>query len=231
MKVFAISDLHLSVNNPKPMDIFGAVWDNYVEKVFSNWREKVGDDDIVVMAGDFSWAMKLEDTKKDFELFKELPGKKIMIRGNHDYWWNTISAVRKALPEDFYAIQNDAIKFQNIVFCGTRGWLLPDENFSTENKKIFDREVLRLELTLQNAKKLKGESDKIICLMHYPPTNTAKEDTKFTTLLEKYNVDKVVFGHIHAKKNAELFFIKNGIEYYLTSCDLLNQKLVLVEEV
>ncbi len=231
MRVFAISDLHLSVNNPKPMDIFGPAWDNYVEKVFSDWKEKVSDDDVVVMAGDFSWAMKLEDTKKDLELFKNLPGKKIMIRGNHDYWWNTISAVRKALPKDFFAIQNDAIKIKNVIFCGTRGWLLPDENFSQENQKIFDREVIRLEMTLQSAQALKKDGDKIICLMHYPPTNNAKENTKFTDLFEKYNVEKVVFGHIHAKRNVELFFEKNGIEYFLTSCDLLNQKLVLIEEV
>ena len=231
MRVFAISDLHLSVNNPKPMDIFGPAWDNYVEKVFSDWKEKVSDDDVVVMAGDFSWAMKLEDTKKDLELFKNLPGKKIMIRGNHDYWWNTISAVRKALPKDFFAIQNDAIKIENVIFCGTRGWLLPDENFSQENQKIFDREVIRLEMTLQSAQALKKDGDKIICLMHYPPTNNTKENTKFTDLFEKYNVEKVVFGHIHAKRNVELFFEKNGIEYFLTSCDLLNQKLVLIEEV
>ena len=231
MRVFAISDLHLSVNNPKPMDIFGPAWDNYVEKVFSDWKEKVSDDDVVVMAGDFSWAMKLEDTKKDLELFKNLPGKKIMIRGNHDYWWNTISAVRKALPKDFFAIQNDAIKIKNVIFCGTRGWLLPDENFSQENQKIFDREVIRLEMTLQSAQALKKDGDKIICLIHYPAKNNAKENTKFTDLFEKYNVEKVVFGHIHAKKNVELFFEKNGIEYFLTSCDLLNQKLVLIEEV
>ncbi len=231
MRVFAISDLHLSVNNPKPMDIFGPAWDNYVENVFSDWTEKVTEEDIVLMAGDFSWAMKLEDAKKDFKLFENLPGKKIIIRGNHDYWWGGISLVRKALPENFFAIQNDAIKIGNYVFCGTRGWLLPDENFSKENQKIFDREVLRLEMTLKKAEQLKTENDKLICLMHYPPTTLLKKDTPFTELIEKYRVNKVVYGHLHAKKNAELKFEKNNVEYFLTSCDLVGQKLVLIDEV
>ena len=155
MKIFAISDLHLSVNNPKPMDIFGPAWDDYVENVFADWKEKVSDEDVVLMAGDFSWAMKLEEAVEDFNLLKDLPGKKIIIRGNHDFWWSSISAVRKILPKNFFAIQNDAIKIENSIFCGTRGWILPDENFSVENKKIFDREVLRLEMTLKKAQSLR----------------------------------------------------------------------------
>ena len=128
MKVFAISDLHLSINNPKPMDIFGEVWEGYVEKIFEDWKNKVTDDDLVLLCGDFSWAMKLEDTKKDFDLLSTLPGKKIIIRGNHDYWWKSISGVREFLPENFYAIQNDAMKFGNVVVCGTRGWTVAERN-------------------------------------------------------------------------------------------------------
>ena len=128
MKVFAISDLHLSVNNPKPMDIFGPAWENYIEKIFVDWREKVGEEDLVLLAGDFSWAMKLEDSIADFQMLEDLPGKKIIIRGNHDYWWNSISAVRKILPKNFYAIQNDALKFGKFIICGTRLWNLPYDN-------------------------------------------------------------------------------------------------------
>lgn len=231
MKIFAISDLHLSVNNPKPMDIFGPAWEDYVDNVFADWRQKVGEDDVVLMAGDFSWAMKLEEAKADFALFDALPGKKIIIRGNHDYWWSSISVLRKALPQNFFALQNDAIKLSNAIFCGTRGWLLPDENFSAENQKIFDREVIRLEMSLQRAKELQKEGEKIYAMIHYPPTNLAKIDTAFTALFEKYGVSKVIFGHLHAKKNPELFYIKNDIEYYLTSCDMVGQKLVLIDEV
>lgn len=230
MKIFAISDLHLSVNNPKPMDIFGPAWDDYIENVFTDWKEKVSEEDVVLMAGDFSWAMKLEDAIEDFNLMKDLPGKKIIIRGNHDFWWNSISAVRKILPKNFFAIQNDAIKIESTIFCGTRGWILPDENFSVENKKIFDREVLRLEMTLKKAQSLKEKNEKVYCMMHYPPMNY-KKDSAFSQLLEKYNVSKVIYGHLHAKKNPELYYIKNGIEYFLTSCDLVKHKLVLIDEV
>lgn len=226
MKVFAISDLHLSINNPKPMDIFGPVWDGYLDKIFSDWKEKVSEEDLVLLAGDFSWAMKIEETKEDFNLLKDLPGKKVIIRGNHDYWWKSISAVRAILPPNFYAVQNDALKFDNIIVCGTRGWMVPEKNviMTPENKKIYDREVIRLELTLQSAEKLRKEGDKVICMIHYPPTNFARDDSDFTSLIEKYKVDYVVFGHIHGKKVVTQF-VKNNISYFLTSCDIVGNIL------
>ena len=233
MKIFAISDLNLSINNPKPMDIFGPVWDNYVDKIFADWKEKVTEEDIVLLAGDFSWAMKLEDALADFEMLKNLPGKKIIIRGNHDYWWKSISAVRKALPGGFYAIQNDAIRFDGVVICGTRGWLVPDgvQPFSAENQKIFDREVIRLELTLKSAKLLQQEGDKLICMMHYPPTNYKREDSKFTDLIKDYQVDAVVYGHLHAKKKQILASDRDGVKYYLTSCDMTGNRLIEICEI
>lgn len=231
MKIFAISDLHLSINNPKPMNIFGEVWEGYEEKIFADWREKVSEDDIVLLAGDFSWAMKLEDTKKDFELIENLPGKKIIIRGNHDYWWKSISGVRAFVPSGIYAIQNDALKFGNYIICGTRGWSVPEEGTeqSEEDKKIFNREVIRLELTLQTAEKMREEGDKVICMLHYPPCNFHKQDSEFTKLLEKYNVSAVVYGHLHGYKRATLKFSKNNIPYYLTSCDMVENKLIEIE--
>lgn len=232
MKVFAISDLHLSVNNEKPMDIFGPVWEGYLDKIFAEWREKVCDDDLVLLAGDLSWAMKMEEVESDVELLSSLPGRKIIIKGNHDYWWKSISALRKMLPVGFYAIQNDAIRFDNVVVCGTRGWKGVEKNMvlSDEDQKVFDREVIRLELTLQSASALRKEGDKLICMMHYPPVSFAKEDSPFSQLLEKYNVDKVVYGHLHGYKNVETYFVKNGIEYYLTSCDEVDNSLILIDE-
>ncbi len=228
MKVFAISDLHLSINNPKPMDIFGPVWDNYLDKIFADWKAKVSDDDIVLLAGDFSWAMQLEDSLADFNLLSTLAGKKIIIRGNHDYWWKSISAVRAALPQNFYAIQNDALRFDGLVICGTRGWIVPDgvQPFSAENQKIFDREVIRLELTLKSAQALRQEGDKLICMMHYPPTNFRREDSAFTELIKTYNVDAVVYGHLHAKKKGILSTVRDEIVYHLTSCDMTENKLI-----
>lgn len=229
MKVFAISDLHLSINNPKPMDIFGPAWDNYVENIIEDWKSKVSDNDLVLMAGDFSWAMALEDTKKDFELLKELKGKKIIIRGNHDYWWKSISAVREFLPEGFYAIQNDAIKFGNVIVCGTRGWTFP--NGEPADEKIFNREVIRLELTLKQAFAMREEGDKIVCMMHYPPVNAKREDSEFSRLLKDYQVDAVIFGHLHGYKTQQLKFLKDELPYYLTSCDMVGNKLIEISEV
>lgn len=231
MKIFAIGDLHLSVNNPKPMDIFGPQWDGYVDKIFDDWKEKVGEEDVVLLPGDFSWAMKLEDAKSDFDLIKNLPGKKIIIRGNHDYWWASISAVRASLPEGMFAIQNDAMKFGNVVICGTRGWTVPEPGatVTAENEKIFKREVIRLELTLQAAKKLQTNGEKIICMMHYPPCNFRRNKSEFTELLEKYEVSAVVFGHLHGYKKVDLKFRLGEIDYYLTSCDIANNKLTEIE--
>lgn len=228
MKIFAISDLHLSVNNPKPMDIFGPTWEGYVDKIFQDWKQKVSEDDIVLMAGDFSWAMKLEDTREDFKLLENLPGKKVLIRGNHDYWWSSISGVRAFLPPNFYAIQNDAIKFGEFVVCGTRLWNLPDPNkpMTPENEKIYKRELIRLELTLQSAQKLCTNGEKIVCMLHYPPYTFKEEDNEVTAMLEKYGVSKVVYGHIHAYCKQSLVLQKNGIEYILTSCDIVGNKLI-----
>ncbi|MBR1890619.1 MAG: metallophosphoesterase [Clostridia bacterium] len=231
MKIFAISDLHLSVNNPKPMDIFGPVWDNYLDKIFADWKEKVSEDDVVLLAGDFSWAMKLEDTREDFQLLKDLPGKKIMVRGNHDYWWKSISAVRSVLPEKFYALQNDAIKIGDYIFCGTRLWNLPTigKKQSDEDEKIYKRELLRLEMSLQAAQKLKENDEKIICELHYPPYTFSEEDNDVTALIEKYGVYKVVYGHIHAYCKQNLVLEKHGVTYYLTSCDIVGNKMIEID--
>ena len=231
MKIFAISDLHLSVNNPKPMDIFGPTWENYLDKIFADWKEKVGQDDVVLLPGDFSWAMKLEDTKEDFALLEGLPGKKIIVRGNHDYWWKSISAVRNILPKDFYAIQNDAMKIGNYIFCGTRLWNLPamSKTQTEEDEKIYKRELIRLEMSLQQAKKLQTDAEKIICMLHYPPYTFKEEDNEVTSLIEKYGVYKVVYGHIHAFCKQNLVLEKNGITYYLTSCDIVGNKMIDID--
>ena len=227
MKIFSISDLHLSINSNKPMDIFGPVWEDSFEKIKQDWEKKVDDQDIVLMCGDLSWAMKLEDAVQDINMLDNLKGKKIIIKGNHDFWWQGITALRNVLPKNFFALQNDAIKIENFVFCGTRGWLIPEGKFDTEeNQKIYNREVERLKLSLDNMKKLKQNGDKVVCLMHYPPFLQNEQSTKFTELFESYGVDIVVFGHIH--KNLSGYKFKttiNGIRYYLTSCDLLENRL------
>lgn len=215
MKIFAISDLHLSINSNKPMDIFGPVWENYLDSVESDWLNKVTDEDVVLLAGDFSWAMKLQDAIPDFEYIAHLPGKKIIIKGNHDYWWNAIGKVREVLPKSFIALQNDAIKIGKYIFCGTRGWTLNDE-------KMLNRETIRLELSLQSAKALQTDGEEIICMMHYPPFEKGKLVSPYTRLLEQYGVKSVIYGHLHGRQyiNHPLHITINDIDYYLTSCDL-----------
>ncbi|MGN1040413.1 MAG: metallophosphoesterase, partial [Candidatus Fimimonas sp.] len=147
MKVFAISDLHLSTVCDKPMDIFGKAWENYFELICDDWKQKVSDDDLVILAGDFSWAMRMEEALPDFQLVAQLPGKKVILRGNHDYWWNTLSQVRSSIPNGFFALQNDCLRFDDVLICGTRGWICPDgDNLSAEYKKIYLREGERIKL-------------------------------------------------------------------------------------
>ncbi len=227
MKVFAISDLHLSINNSKPMNIFGPVWDNYLEEIVEDWNKKVTDDDIVLLAGDLSWAMKLEDAKVDLEFLKDLKGKKILLRGNHDYWWSTIKKVRDILPENIYAIQNDSLVIGDYIFCGSRGWIVDDNKMDTNDKKIFDRELIRLEMSLKDAKEKQTNNQKIICMLHYPPFDKNNNPTKFTELLESYEIKTVVYGHLHGKiLNTKEVLNLNGVTYYLTSCDMVKNKLI-----
>jgi predicted phosphohydrolase len=194
MKIFSISDLHLSINNPKPMNIFGPAWDNYIDTITKDWKEKVGEEDVVLIAGDISWAMKFEDAKPDIDLISNLPGKKIMIRGNHDYWWKSISAVRNLLDENFFALQNDHVKIGEYIFCGTRGWQVPEKSQSKEDEKIYKRETLRLQLSLESAKKEqeKNPGSKIICLIHYPPFNSRYQKAISQDYLSQYKVHAIV---------------------------------------
>ncbi len=232
MKIFAISDLHLSNSCDKPMDVFGGHWENYVSKISENWKNKISQDDLVLVAGDISWAMKLEEAVADLKWIDDLPGQKIIIKGNHEYWWKSISAVREILPESISAIQNDAIKIGSYVICGTRGWNVPEEGkeFLEEDMKIYKRETERLKLTLMFAKNLKEDGDKLVAMMHFPPFDAKGGETEFTKLFEEYGVDKVVFGHIHGYTNCPLKTKINGVEYYFTSCDHIQNDPVLIYE-
>lgn len=233
MKVFAISDPHLSFTADKPMSIFGAVWENHWDAIEEDWREKVGEDDVVLIAGDVSWGMTLDEAIKDLETIGALPGKKIYIRGNHDYWWSSISKIRAALPENSYALQNDAVKFGRFVFAGSRGWMIPEAGaaVSPENDKILKREAIRMEMSLKCAEKIRTDGDITIAIIHFPPFDSRFSSSVFTDLFNRYSVDKVVYGHLHGTKaRTEMFLKRLGTEYYLTSCDKLGNKLKLIAE-
>ncbi len=227
MKFFAISDLHISTNTNKPMDIFGGNWVGYMDKIRADWQSKVSDDDVVLIGGDISWAMTIEDAKKDLKSLEDLKGKKVLIKGNHDYWWSGIGKVRDILPPNFYALQNDSVKFENTVICGSRCWAVPGApDFNEQDMKIYLRETERLKLSLKSAEKIKKDGDKLIALIHYPPFNVRRENSLFTDIFEEFGVTDVVYGHLHGKDvRSDKLVVKNGINYYLTSCDQVENTL------
>ena len=233
MKVFAVSDLHLPGGQDKPMDVFGGNWSGHLDKIKSDWRERVSADDIVLIAGDISWAMTLDEALPDLRALADLPGKKVFIRGNHDYWWSGITALRKSAPDEtYFFLQNDCVRFDGLVICGSRGWVCPGSAEYTEaDKKIYEREGERFRLAFQSVAKQRREGDKLICMIHYPPFNGKKEPPLFTDLFEKNGADRVVYGHLHANMGPYSPRMEmGGVEYVLTSCDLLGFRLVQICE-
>lgn len=221
MSLFAISDLHLPLGIDKPMNKFGSAWDNYVERLADNWQSIVGQNDIVVMPGDFSWATYIEQSIKDFDFLNRLNGRKILLKGNHDYWWTTMSKLHKFTAEHCFDsiefMQNSCFMYEDTAVCGTRGWIHPAwHGFSDEDKKIFEREVIRAELSLKEA----GQCGDIIFCSHYPVRSNKLEENALTAVLKKYNVKEVVYGHLHG--NSFSFAVSgehDGICYRLVSAD------------
>ncbi len=230
MNVYAISDLHLSTTTEKPMDIFGGDWTGHFEKIKKDWLAKVQPEDIVLICGDISWAMKLEEALPDLQALAPLTGRKVFIRGNHDYWWNGITKLREKAPDSsFYFLQTDAVKIDKFVIVGSRGWSCPDSSdYTKQDEKLYLRESERFRLALADGEKLYEEGDMKIAMLHFPPFTAKQEDTLFTELFEKHGVQKAVFGHIHGAAYFPLKTEKNGVEYLLSSCDKLHFKLVKI---
>ncbi|WP_066639870.1 metallophosphoesterase [Desulfolucanica intricata] len=233
MSFFGISDLHLSFTEPvnpnnwenvkqyKPMNIFSDNWQEHYRQVYENWQKTVGPDDIILMPGDFSWAMKLHDVINDLEFLGLLPGTIIGVQGNHDFWWQSISKVRKVLPSNIKLIQNDHVLIGNTAVCGTRGWLCPNDSFFSESDlKIYRRELIRLENSL---KSVKHPVEDIIVMMHYMPTNEKHEKSGFIEILEQYKVTTVIYGHLHAQACRFRLPDHNwGMDFHLVSADFVN---------
>ena len=213
------------------MYIFGDNWRGHEEKIKKDWMEKVTDNDLVILSGDFSWSMKLEDTEKDFEFINNLPGKKLLLKGNHDYWWNTVTKMRNFLREkDFKNIDfiyNQGYEFENCIIAGTRGWSLLEEE---GDEKVLNRELARLQASIKDGLQKTKEPKEVIVFMHYPPISNAKimakEDAEFVDVMKKYNVKKCFYGHLHGASINEAFEGEfEGIEFKLVSADALDFKL------
>lgn len=226
MSIYAISDTHLSSANAKPMDIFGDKWLNHWQRISDDWLSKVSKEDTVLIAGDISWAMNEEDAKPDIDLICNMPGKKVLIKGNHDYWHNSLAKTRAMLFNDTVFIQNDAYIGEDFCIAGTRGWISKDEKgFAKSDEKIYNRELGRLRLSLDAAKK---SGKPIIGMMHYPPYAAGKKSNEFTKLFSEYGVKTVVYGHVHGDAFKYIDYsdaIVDDAVYILTSCDYLGFKL------
>ena len=222
MRLFAIGDLHMPGGADKPMDVFGPQWDRHFFHISEAWRETVREEDTVLIPGDISWAMQLENALPDLMEIAALPGRKILCKGNHEYWWSSLSRLRAALPENMTALQFDAVDIGPCVICGTRGWNYPTEGspLSEEDGKIFRREAQRLELALDRAEAI-GEGKPILVMMHFPPRLRDDAETPFTRILEaRERVKAVVYGHLHGEAFAAGFSGESqGIRYYPVSCD------------
>lgn len=232
MRLFAIGDLHLSSVSDKPMNIFGDNWENHDKKIFEDWKKRVGEDDVVLVVGDISWATKIYDAKYDLDLINDLPGKKYFIRGNHDYWWSTATALNKLYDENMVFMNTNFETFKNYAICGTRGWLCPnDVIFEEKDETIYKREAHRLRISLESAKKA-GYEDFIV-IMHYPPTNDKFEDSLFMEVLREFKPRHVIYGHLHGEENFSFGLKGNidGINFHLVSCDFLDFKLKEIEDI
>jgi predicted phosphohydrolase len=232
LRVFAIADLHLSGFSPKPMDIFGYQWHDHARKLREYWQQDVAPGDIVLIPGDISWAMTLHEARVDLEWIGALPGRKVLLRGNHDYWWGAIGRVRAALPEGTEALQNDSVAYGGLLIAGTRGWTCPgSSSYEPGDERIYLRESERLALSLRHAQRLRKPGQRLIGIMHYPPFNEKREPSLFTDAWEQAGAELVVYGHLHGV-SADMVFegTMRSVEYRMVASDYIGFKPRLLLE-
>lgn len=227
MSLFVISDLHLSLNTNKPMTVFMG-WDNYVERIEKNWRDNITEDDLVVIPGDISWEMKLSNCVKDFEFINNLPGRKIILKGNHDLWWDTMNKMNKFLEQNGFdkisIMHNNCYEYGDFVLCGSRGWYFDD----TVDQKVINREVGRIKTSIEAGIKTGKEP---ILFLHYPPLTRDAMCDDIMNVIREYNIKRVYYGHIHLGGSYSAFVgEKYGIMFDCVSCDMMNFMPKLVEK-
>lgn len=226
MSIYAISDLHLSLSGHKPMDIFGDIWRNHPQRIAENWDAMVKPEDTVLIAGDNAWAIRFEDARPDLEYIAQRPGRKIMIRGNHDYWWRreATNRIQKEVHESIYLMHGRGIVVEGYGVTGTRGWRIElEEDPDAGDERVMKRELMYLERGL---KEIPPDVDKRIVMLHYPPFNSDLEPNEFAELLQAYEVDTLIYGHIHTGYYVEGDV--NGVRYKLVSVDHTDFRPVLI---
>lgn len=220
MSVYAIGDTHLSFSVDKPMDIFKG-WDDYAQRIENNWQHLITNDDTVIINGDISWAMGLEQAEKDLEFINKLNGIKIISKGNHDYWWNTITKMEKFCKEkgfdSIHFLHNNAYKVGEIAIAGTRGWFFDAESENVD--KVMARECARLKRSIEEAQKLGGE---VVVFLHYPPVSNSKVCEPIMNVLKEYKIARCYYGHLHGGAiNGAINDVYDGIKFQLVSADYL----------
>ena len=231
MSIYVIADLHLYFSIDKPMNIFGNNWEEHAEKIKDNWIKKVKPEDTVLIPGDFSWATYLEETYEDFKFLNELPGKKILLKGNHDYWWTTLNKMNNYINscgfENISFLYNNSYLVEDKIIVGTRGW---GSNLNSENIKILKRENERLKLSIESGLKNFGNEKQIIAIMHYPPFIKENVEIDFVKTLKQYKVNKCFYGHLHADSHKEAIEGKiDNIEFKLVSSDYIDFDLLKID--
>ncbi|MFC6618072.1 metallophosphoesterase [Deinococcus radiophilus] len=226
VRVFALADLHLSAVTPKPMTIFGPGWAGHPGVIWEHWAATIQDTDLVLLPGDLSWAMTLDDALVDLEMVAQMPGEKVILRGNHDYWWSSVSKLRSRLPARMHAIQHDALRFgppgAGVVVCGTRGWDTPGHlPLDAQDAKILSREAERLRLSLAAAARLRQPGDRLILMLHYPPASPPFQPNVLTPVLQDSGADLIVFGHLHGVPEGRTVSQVGGIPAHLVAADAL----------
>ncbi|UBV43905.1 metallophosphoesterase [Deinococcus taeanensis] len=220
MRVYAIADLHLAFTTPKPMTVFGSQWAGHPQAIFDEWRAAVRDEDLVLLPGDLSWAMRLPDALQDLAPVAALPGTKVLLRGNHDYWWPTAAKLRAALPPGMLAVVNDAVRVGNVVVCGSRGWVTPGhEPLSAEDDRLLAREGERLALSVNAARAVRRPGDHLILMLHYPPASPPYPGNALTRVIDDARPDLVVYGHLHGVAPERAMRHVNGVPAHLVAAD------------
>ncbi len=230
--IYTISDLHLSFSVSKPMDIFGNNWERHHERIEDNWRRLINDDDTVILPGDLSWGMTLEEAKPDFEFVHSLPGKKIIGKGNHDYWWQTKKKLDEFLIENRFdsisILYNNAYRVEDKIICGTRGWIV-ENNPSADDEKIISRESGRLEMSIECGKALREDDEEIIVFLHYPPAYRGDVSVPICKTLVREKINRCFYGHIHSADKRYLIHKYGNTELKLISSDFLGFEPVLIK--
>lgn len=226
--IYAIGDLHMDHTGQKPMDVFGEKWLDHENNIMNKWKDIVKSDDLVIVPGDISWALKIDEAIGDLERIDMLPGIKVMIKGNHDYWWTSLSKLNGLNLKSMFYLQNNAFIHGDYKIAGTRGWIPRDsDGFSENDEKVFQRELLRFRMSLEYGKKTK----ETIATIHYPPFNIDLSPNEFVDIMKDYGVKTCIYGHLHA--DGHKYAVEgniSGIDFHCVACDFIDFKPKLIKE-